>query len=165
MPYYPTLTISLTAKDQSKDFKNNTASKMNANIRDDAKKVIVVEEKKDFGTAAVMSTTYRLRLERERAMRLAAESSCSANEACTRAGADAVLSGGAVIITRARCPCQHAIYCDTGCQKAAWSSHKEFCKEKRKELSEIAAYEEEDRRKKVLAADAVAASLLREEEG
>ena len=108
-----------------------------------------------------MSTTYRLRLERERAMRVAAEASCSAHDACTRAG-DAVISGDK-IINRARCPCQHAIYCDTGCQKAAWPSHKDFCKEKRKELLEIAAYEEEDRRKKILAADAAAASLLREE--
>jgi hypothetical protein len=135
---------------------------MNANIRDDAKKVLVVDEKKDFGTAAVTSTTYRLRLERERAMKLAAEASCSANELCTKAG-DVILNGG-VIISRARCPCQHAIYCDTGCQKAAWLGHKEFCKEKRKELLDIAAYEEEDRRKKILAADAVAATLLREEE-
>ena len=134
---------------------------MNATIRDDGKKVLVVDEKKDYSGAAVISATYRARLERERAMRAAAEASCSAFEACTRAG-DAAASGAA-ISARAKCPCAHAIYCGADCQKAAWPAHKEFCKMKRAELLDIAIYEENDRKKRVAAADAAARALLLEE--
>ena len=95
-------------------------------------------------------------------MAQAAEKSCSAGDEC----ANRVASNGEDIVAaaRARCPCQHAIYCNADCQRIAWPGHRDFCKAKRSELAEIAAYEEAERLKRVAEAEAAAAALIKEEE-
>jgi hypothetical protein len=126
--------------------------------------VDVPEVRREFGgAAAVVSATYRARVERERAMAAAAEKSCSAGDECVNRvvndGEDAVVAAA-----RARCPCQHAIYCSADCQRIAWPGHRDFCKAKRKELADIAAYEEAERLQRVAEAEAAAAALIKEEE-
>lgn len=168
------------AKDQSKDFRNNCATKLNANLKDDLISTVAPTTRvADLGAGALISQRYRARLDADKALRAAAAIACSYS-ACTTTlsdapaadASDAPAAGAASGVPAAdaaarvllTCPCKHAAYCDAACQRAHWLEHKAFCKEKRAELATIAALEASAREAAERASAAAVAELLEEDD-
>ena len=132
----------------------------------------------------------REKLQRERDLRAAAETTCSAGPLCAAVGAavdavtsdassgsaagedsDTPLAGAGTSTASAasapgplrKCACQHAQYCSTGCQKAHWKLHKDVCVTKRKQMADEAEEAKATKAKADARSKAAVEALLMEE--
>ena len=121
------------AKDASKNSAQCKVNKFDGDLAKDlknAREEALVSDLTKPTTSGLTSASFRLRQEQEQRLRAAALLKCS-NITCNNGG-----NGGAV--TLSRCACHLASYCTGTCQREDWEAHKSKCKEKRKEMAEIA---------------------------